>query len=417
MLIKNHLEIDENLTIAGKDTVRLAKKYGTPLYVTNANRIKKNYRVLEDSLRDKYEDIRIHYACKANTNLSVLEILNEEGAWLDAVSVGEVESGIRAGFDPKKILYTGTSVSFEEMKEVMEKNVTINVDSLSGLNKLVKLGGKKFSVRINPEVGAGHHDHCITGGLESKFGIWEDKAITAYEKGIKKGLTPVGIHMHIGSGILDFKKYEEPVNKLLDIAGKISQKLEVEFEFIDIGGGLGIPYKPKEDCLNLKKFSEIIVSKFTEKLEKLKLGRPALALEPGRYLVGDSTILLTQVQSLKETPKYTFAGVDAGFNTLLRPVMYGSYHHIFNASNPRGETKTYSIAGPLCESGDLLAKEREIPKISEGDILAVRDTGAYGFSTASRYNSRPLPAEIMIDDETFIIRERESLEHLFRDQK
>jgi len=222
--------------------------------------------------------------------------------------------------------------------------------------------------------------------------------------------------MHIGSGILDADRFVPAVEKMMEVAGRVADEAGVEFEFIDVGGGVGVPYEPGETPLDVKDFAEKIVTAFEDGLERYGLGEPALAMEPGRYLVADTTLLLTEVSTVKETPFHTFAGVDAGFNTLLRPAMYGSYHLIFNATNPDGDVEEYSVAGPVCESGDLLAREREIPEIRKEDVLAVREAGAYGFAMASRYNSRPLPAEVLIDGEPRLMRERESLNDLFESQ-
>lgn len=418
MTVPGHVEVrDGNLAIAGHDCVDLAEEFGTPLYVTSADRVRENYRRIRDAVEAEYGGgVRVHYACKANTNLSVLRILEKEGGHIDAVSLGEVESALRAGFSPDRILYTGTAVSTEEMEGVVARGATVNVDSMDGLERLAEAGGEGFSVRINPEVGAGHHDHCITGGPDSKFGVWEDDAVEAYKTGKELGLEPVGIHMHIGSGILDADRFVPAVEKMMEVAGRVADEADVEFEFIDIGGGVGIPYRPGETPLDVEDFAEKVVTAFDDGLEEHSLGKPALAMEPGRYLVADTTLLLTRVSTVKETPFHTFAGVDAGFNTLLRPAMYGSYHHVFNASNPDGEVGEYGVAGPVCESGDLLARDREIPEIRRGDTLAVRDAGAYGFAMASRYNSRPLPAEVLIAGEPRLMRERESLDDLFERQ-
>lgn len=419
MTVPGHVDVrDGRLTIAGEDCDALAEEFGTPLYVTSADRVRENYRRITDAMKAAYGgEVRVHYACKANTNLSVLELLRDEGARVDAVSLGEVESALRAGFDPDDVLYTGTAVSREEMRGVVERGATVNVDSLDGLEKLAEAGGEEFSVRINPEVGAGHHDHCITGGPDSKFGVWEDDAVEAYKTGKELGLDPVGIHMHIGSGILDADRFVPAVEKMMEVAGRVADEADVEFEFIDVGGGVGVPYEPGETPLDVEDFAEKIVAAFEDGLEEHNLGEPALAMEPGRYLVADTTLLLTEVSTVKETPFHTFAGVDAGFNTLLRPAMYGSYHHIFNASNPDGDVAEYSVAGPVCESGDLLAEEREIPEVRKGDILAVREAGAYGFAMASRYNSRPLPAEVLIEGgEARVMRERETMDDLFEKQ-
>ncbi|OKY77880.1 MAG: Diaminopimelate decarboxylase, LysA [Candidatus Methanohalarchaeum thermophilum] len=425
---RNHLSVSDHLNVEDVDCTRLAEKYKTPLYVTSKKALKNNFNELKEALDNTYSNNRIHYACKANTNISILKTLRKEGSYIDAVSVGEVYLALKSGYEPSEILFTGTSVSNKELEYLVEKDVKINIDSISQLERLSKIGSPEISIRLNPGVGAGHHDHCITGGKESKFGIWEDKIVKAYEKAQRLDFDIKGIHMHIGSGIRDVNKFISPMERMMDIAGKVSNEIGIEFEFIDIGGGLGIPYKPNETSLNLKGYSEEITSIFKSKIEEHGLGNPTLALEPGRFLVGDTTILLTKVNDKKSNPFHKFIGVDAGFNTLLRPAMYGSHHGVINATNPKNagryidgakETeinKKVDIAGPLCESGDLLAEDRPI-KAKIGDYLAILDVGAYGYVMSSRYNSRPLPAEVMVEgNKSKLIRKRETLEDLLNNQ-
>ncbi|MDD1775263.1 MAG: diaminopimelate decarboxylase [Methanobacterium sp.] len=405
-----------NLNIGGADTHALAEEYGTPLYVLDEERIRENYQRIHQAFYNNYQDFKIFYACKANTNLAVLRILEKEGCSIDAVSPGEIYTALMAGFTPDRILYTGNNVTDEELKFALETGVRINLDSLSALERLVQLpgaDGREISFRVNPRVGAGHHDHCITGGDLSKFGVMEEEAVNAYQKAMDLGLKPVGIHTHIGSGILDPEPFKLAVHTLMDTAGKVYRELGVQFEFIDFGGGMGIPYEPPESLLDIKKFSEEIVGLFKEKLYQYNMGNPTLCLEPGRYIVGDAAYLLTRVNTVKQSYR-KFIGVDAGFNTLLRPTMYGSYHHIVLASDPLAEpTQNIDIAGNICESGDLFARDRPMPQISEGDLLAVLNAGAYAFSMSSQYNSRPRTAEVLVKNgKSDIIRERETFADL-----
>jgi diaminopimelate decarboxylase len=404
------------LNIGGADTHALAEEYGTPLYVLDEKRIRENYQKIHQAFYNNYQDFKIFYACKANTNLAVLRILEQEGCSIDAVSPGEIYTALMAGFTPDRILYTGNNVTDEELKFALETGVRINLDSLSALERLAQLpgaDGREISFRVNPRVGAGHHDHCITGGDLSKFGVMEEEAVNAYQRAMELGLKPVGIHTHIGSGILDPEPFKLAVHTLMDTAGKVYRELGVQFEFIDFGGGMGIPYEPQESLLDIKKFSEEIVSLFKEKLYQYNMGNPTLCLEPGRYIVGDATYLLTRVNTVKQSYR-KFIGVDAGFNTLLRPTMYGSYHHIVLASDPLAEpTQNIDIAGNICESGDLFARDRPMPKISEGDLLAVLNAGAYAFSMSSQYNSRPRTAEVLVKNgKSDIIREKETFADL-----
>jgi diaminopimelate decarboxylase len=398
----------------------LSKKFNTPLYIISEKRIKENYKRLYNTFSQKYNKIRIYYSAKANTNLSILRILKREGAYIDAVSPGEVFLALKAGFTPEKILFTGTSVRNDELEYLLKLNITINVDSYSQLNRLLKITTPDLlSVRINPEFGAGHHEHVITAGRDSKFGIWEKEVIKAYKKAKRAGVKKFGIQMHIGSGILTVEPIILATRNLLSLARKIHDQASVDFEFIDIGGGLGVPYKPEEKELNLNSLSEELLNLFRNKIKEYDLGEPIFCLEPGRYIVCDAGILLTTVNTLKVTPYKKFVGVDAGFNTLIRPTMYGSYHHILVASKLNlSNVERCDVVGSICESGDILAKNRELPKINEGDLLAILNTGAYGYSMSSQYNSRPRAAEVLVNEGNYeLIRERETLNSIIVGQK
>ena len=409
-----------SLFFDGFSVKELAEKYDTPLYVLSEKRIRDNYNRLQNALISNYKHLRIYYAAKANSNLTVLRILQSEGAYLDTVSPGEVFMGLSSGFTPERILFTGTSVRNDELTFLSGANITVNVDSQSELDRLLKISVPPIvSVRVNPEVGAGHHSHCITAGPESKFGLWEEETIQAYAIAKRARVERFGIHMHIGSGILELDPYVAAVEKLLSIAKRVHDEVGIDFEFIDIGGGLGVPYKPEEKDLDLAEFSTKVVSMFKAKVKEYGLGKPFLCVEPGRYLVCDASILLTTVNTIKETPSKKFVGVDAGFNTLVRPTMYGSYHPIIVANKVAQPGKeTYDVVGPICESGDALAKDRQLPKIEEGDLLAVLNAGAYGFSMSSQYNSRPRAAEVMIrQGKAVVVRQREQLNDLTSSQR
>lgn len=408
------------LFIDGVSVTSLADQYDTPLYVLSERRIRSNYRRVMSAFSKRYEKTRVYYSAKANTNLAVLRILKEEGAHVDTVSPGEVYLALRAGFSPERILFTGTSVRNDELEYVTRSEVSINVDSVSELNRLLSMSTPQLlSFRINPEIGAGHHEHVITAGRECKFGLWETEVLDAYRRAMQAGVSKFGMQMHIGSGILDPSIYRIAAERLLDIAGKVARELGIVFELIDFGGGLGIPYRPQEHAPELEVFAENLVAVFMEKTAEHGLGQAYLCIEPGRYLVGDAGVLLTRVNTVKTWPHRKFIGVDAGFNTLVRPTMYGSYHHIVLANRLNApEVEKCDVAGPICETGDLLAKDRMLPKISEGDLLAVLDTGAYGYSMSSQYNSRPRCAEILVNKgEHSVIRKRESIEDLLKGQR
>lgn len=406
------------LSIDGASAERLASRYGTPLYVYSENLIRRNINNLRDALNKHYPKTRILYACKANTNLSILRVMHSEGLEIDAVSPGEVYLALQAGFKPEEILFTGTSVSEEEMSYLLETGVRINVDSVSQMKRLLsKTTPDTVSIRVNPEVGAGHHEHVITAGPDVKFGIWESQAHEAYRLAKEAGVKVFGVQMHIGSGIMDVENHVKAVNRLLEIVKHVKDSVGIDFSFIDLGGGIGVAYKPEEKSIDLDAWAGRLLGFIKEKLAEYDLGSPEVWVEPGRYLVAESGVLLTRVTTLKSSPGKLFAGVDAGFNTLVRPAMYGSYHHILNASAMNKTPRKYDVYGPLCESGDLFTRDRLIPEISEGDLLAIMNAGAYGFSMSSQYNSRPRPAEVSVmAGEHRVIRERETLQDLLKGQ-
>ena len=409
-----------HLAIGGADALDLAQEYGTPLYAVDELRVRDNYRRVYQAFSQEYKKFQIFYAAKANTNLAVMRILEEEGSGIDAVSNGEIYTALLAGFEPGRILYTGNNVTTPELEFALNSGVRINVDSISQLQRLAELPGSdglKISFRVNPMVGAGHHDHCITGGELSKFGIMEQEAVEVYNMALDLGFRPVGIHTHIGSGILDPEPFKLAVEVLMDVAGRVHSETGVNFEFIDFGGGLGIPYTPDEPLLEIETFAREIIGLFKDKIYDYGLNNPTLCIEPGRYLVGDASYLLTRVNTVKNSYR-KFVGVDAGFNTLLRPTMYGSYHHILVVDKPDAVPKeNLDVAGNICESGDLFARDRLLPEVKEGDVLAIMNAGAYAFSMASQYNSRPRPAEVLVKNkEVDVIRERETFADLLSKQ-
>ncbi len=391
---------------------KLAQRYGTPLYVYRENVIRESCR----NLKNAFSDIktRIYYAVKANSNPWILNILKEEGVWADVVSPGEIYLALHAGFPAEKLLFTQNSVSDEQMKYALDSKVRINVESLSQLKRLGLLApGTDISIRFNIYIGAGHHSHVITGGPMSKFGIDWESTDQVKEIAAEGNLKVKGIHCHIGSGILDAEMFVRAVKNLLITAKKIP-----DLEVIDFGGGIGIPYRPGEKPLVLKELGRKLSDEYMSFCKDYGK-KPELAVEPGRYLVAESGSLLIRVTSIKESRKYTFIGTDTGFNHLIRPAFYGSYHRIEPAVIREGGKTAAVITGNLCESGDVFTRTedgiepRKFTPIEEGDLLIIRNTGAYGFSMASHYNSFPLPAEILVKgNESRLIRKRETYDQL-----
>ncbi len=412
------------LQFANLNTIDIAEKYGTPIYVINEEMIRKRYKKLKENLDSVYKKNFVHFAVKSNSNLSVLKILNSEGACFDCTSTGEIYECFEVGIPPEKIIFTGNMFTNEDLKFAVKNKVHVNLDSISQLRRLNKihdeLGFEKqiMSFRINPEFGAGHHSHTITAGKMIKFGILEKQVIEAYSLAKKLGFKRFGTHIHIGSGILNAYDYEKAVEKYLTIITQLTDTININLEFIDFGGGLGIPYHPEEEELNLDIYKEIVVKKFKTLVNSGDLGEPRFIIEPGRYLSAEASIIVSQINTIKDNGYKKFVGVNAGFNTLIRPIMYGSYHHIIPCSDNKERSMTkYDVVGPICESGDIIGKERVLPELKEGEFLAILDTGAYGFVMSSQYNSRPRPAEILIaNGQTFKIREEETYNDLYRNQ-
>jgi diaminopimelate decarboxylase len=402
-----------HMLFGGLRAYDIAERFGTPVYVTDEDILRQNYRRIYGAFA-KYMDTQIYYACKANTSLAVLRILEQEGSGADAVSIGEVETCLKAGFPASRILYTGTSVSSAELKAVSDLGVMINIDSLSGLERLAKIRtGIPVSMRITPGVGSGHCDKVITGSTGSKFGIPAEDAADAYGRALELGLRPVGIHAHIGSGGYTSEPFAESVSVLADLANEIKDSHGIGLEFINMGGGMKVPYKPNEQEMDIEELAGSVTDIILNETDVRKI-----AVEPGRYIVCDTTLLLTRCSDVKHTGTKSYIGVDAGFNTLMRPAFYDSYHHVAIA-NKFGKAceRKYDVVGPICETGDHLAKDRALPAPEEGDVVAVYNCGAYGFSMSSTYNSRPRCREVLINGgEAEIIREAETSEDLWRHQ-
>ncbi len=278
---------------------------------------------------------------------------------------------------------------------------------------------KFISFRVNPEVGGGHHEHTITAGRQIKFGILEKNIVNAYKLAKDNGFTNFGIHMHIGSGILEVPKFKKPIEKLFSIVKKVHLEINIQFDFINLGGGFGIPYKPTENPLDLNNFTTMVLLMFKSPIEAIGLVNPTFCIEPGRFISAEASIILVEVNTIKKTREKNFIGTDAGFHILIRPTMYGSYHHIINCDKSRRDKIIQAdIVGQICESGDVIGRDREILEPEEGDFLAILDAGAYGFSMGSMYNSRPRPAEILINNgNSYIVREAGSFDDLERCQK
>ena len=398
--------------LAGREPQALAQAFGTPLYVYDEAVLRRNARALAELV--PLENFRVYYSAKANSNLSLLKIIKEEGLGVDALSPGEILAEEAAGYRPEEILFVSNNVSPETFEWVANRGVEHCVaDSLGQMRRwLTAKPGAKVTLRLNPEQGAGHHEKVITAG-KVKFGIEADLLPQAMEEAKALGGEVSGVMMHIGSLFLKAEPWLEAMDWLLGIAEKFPQ-----LDYIDFGGGLGLPYdRAQETAFPLEAFGQVLSEKLTEWMDRT--GRtPTFAIEPGRFVVAEAGLCLCRVQSVKTNRGIPFVGTDLGFNFLVRPEMYGAYHEILHATKP-GQGEPVMVVGNVCESGDYLGKDRPLPQCEEGDLLLVRDTGAYGFSMASNYNSQPRPAEVLLqtDGQDRLIRRRESPADLLATQQ
>jgi diaminopimelate decarboxylase len=411
-------------SFAPTDLQTWARSFGTPLYVYDGDRIAANYRRVAAAFTALYPGTRLHYALKANTNPAVVQILRREGASAEVVSDGELQLAMRFGFPPRDILFTSNSKSPLEIDRAITVGAILNVDSEDELEQIAQraatIGAEaRISFRLNPAVDPHTHAKISTGVIDSKFGLHfvDGTALRAVKRALE--LAPrvrlVGLHSHIGSQITEPEPFQLAAQEMVDFVVRIRRELGVKLEFVDLGGGLGIPYHDGEEAMNADEWAAAQSGPLLAAREALEGELPQLWIEPGRALVADAGVLLTRVNSVKTTPIKTFVNVDAGFNTLMRPILYEAYHRV-RVVGKSGGGKVVEIAGNVCETGDLLAQTRDLPPIQAGDLLAILDVGAYGFAMASEYNSRPLPAEILVraGRPVDLIRRRGTLDDLLR---
>ena len=387
------------MIISGISVQELAEKYGTPLYIYDFSRIRENAQRLKTAFRSDDVSVDFYYAMKANCHPAILDVFVEEGYGMDCVSPGELKLALLAGVKPENILYTGNYESKDDLKAAFDSGAKINLDDISTLYRLLKIGTPEMiTYRINPGKGKGKYEEITTGGDKAKFGVPYEKAVTAYKNAIDAGIKRFGAHMMTGSGVLDAEYFPNMLDLFLNELGEISSELGINFEFIDMGGGLGIPYFGDDETLDIKKVGKNTLSVFRKKVMELKLGNPTLALEPGRYLVGDAGIMVSRVTGIKEGYR-TFIGIDAGFNTLIRSALYGAQHPIvIDGKENEAPSVTADICGQICENTDIFAKDRMLPLTEEGDLAVFTQAGAYGNVMSMPYNLRFRPAEVAIVD-------------------
>ncbi len=388
----------------------ILKKFGSPLYVYNERILRERCKEMKNLVN--YDNFSVNFSAKANSNLSLLKIVRSEGLNVDAMSPGEMFVELKAGFDPKQIFYISNNVSEEEMKYAIDRNITISVDSLSQLETYGRINpNSTVAIRFNPGVGAGHSEKVITGGKKTKFGVNIEYIPKVKEILAKYNLTLIGINQHIGSLFMDGTPYVESLHSIEKIAKEFDT-----LEFIDLGGGFGITYKKEEDeaPLDLEKLSKQLDTFITEFVKNYGK-KIEFKIEPGRYIAAECGVLLGTVTSVKYNGEKKFIGSDLGFNVLARPVMYDSFHGVevyTDREDADTTTEVTDIVGNICESGDIIAKERLLPKAVEGDTICILDAGAYGHVMSSNYNNRLRPAEVLIRDngEVVLIRKRDTLD-------
>ncbi|WP_338408513.1 diaminopimelate decarboxylase [uncultured Flavobacterium sp.] len=393
-----------------KDLVQLAEQFGSPLYVYDAAKIQSQYKRLTNAF-SKVENLRINYAMKALSNVAILQLLKEMGSCLDAVSIQEVQLGLYAGYSPEQIFFTPNGVSLEEIEEVSAMGVQINIDNLSILEQFgTKHPHIPVCIRINPHVMAGGNANISVGHIDSKFGISVHQLPHLVRIVENTKMHIVGIHMHTGSDILDIEVFLYAAEILFDAAKNFN-----DLEFLDFGSGFKVPYKKDDIETDIEELGKKLSKRFNAFCAEYGKNL-TLIFEPGKFLVSEAGHFLAKVNVVKQTTSTVFAGIDSGFNHLIRPMFYGSQHHIENISNPKGKERFYSVVGYICET-DTFANNRRISEINEGDILRFRNAGAYCFSMASNYNSRYKPAEVLWQNgQGHLIRAHETFDDLLRNQ-
>lgn len=396
--------MDNNLLLS------IAQEYGCPVYVYDGNKIESQFQRLTTAFAG-VKQVKINYAVKALSNISVLKLLKKKGSGLDTVSIQEVLLGLEAGFSPNDIMFTPNGVSLAEIEKAVNLGVHINIDNLSVLEQFGTIHPQiPVCIRINPHVMAGGNANISVGHIDSKFGIsiHQMPHILRIIENTKMKVN--GIHMHTGSDILDIEVFLYAAEILFNTAKQFD-----DLSFIDFGSGFKVPYKSGDLETDIEELGEKLTARFNQFCEEY--GKElTLIFEPGKFLVSEAGVFLAKVNVIKQTTSTVFAGIDSGFNHLIRPMLYQAYHHITNISNSDGKERFYSVVGYICET-DTFANNRKINEIQEGDILCFHNAGAYCFSMASNYNSRLRPAEVLVyNDEAFLIRKREVFDDLLRQQ-
>ena len=411
------MKIDQNQKIYFENVsvAEIADTYGTPTYVYEENTIRENYRRADRAFRKHYDNFRFYYAIKASNNPSIATILRQEGAGIDAASINEILLAKELGLEGDDIIFSGNFLSDDDIRQGLASGVIFNLDDISLLQRLLAIGKPEIlSFRVNPGYGRSNVGEYVTNaGPNAKFGTHPKHVLDAFKNARDAGITRFGAHMMPGSCINDPEYFAFITGLLMDIIGKVGRKLGIDFEFIDLGGGLGIPYKPGEAPLDIEKTADGVAEVFTGKLKEYNLKAPKLVMEPARYFVGNAGFVVGRVHSIKQSYS-SIVGSDIGMNTLARPVMYDAYHHIYVNGRENGPRKKIDLCGQICENTDYWVKNRDLPAdIQEGDLIVVENAGAYGYCMSYQYNGRLRPAEVLVNNgRHYLIRKRETFEDM-----
>jgi len=403
-IVHNRYQID------GVDVIELVEKYGSPVYVYQTSRMKQQYEKMLHAFKDIH--VKVNFACKALNNMNILRFFKNIGSGLDAVSIQEVQLGLKAGFKPQDIIFTPNCVSIEEILEGVKLGVKINIDNISILEQFGNITGDKIPVciRINPHIMAGGHDKISTGHIDSKFGISIYQMPHVHRVVETTNIQVEGLHMHTGSDILDVEVFLRGAEIMLNVAKEFP-----DLAYVDFGSGFKVPYKPDDYFTNIENLGKDLTRLFKKFCKEY--GRDlTLIFEPGKFLVSEAGYFFARVNVIKQTLSTVFAGLDTGLNHLIRPMFYDAYHQIINVSNPKGKLRIYTVVGYICET-DTFGWNRKIHDIHEGDYLVFLNAGAYCFTMASNYNSRLRPPEVLIHEgKDYLIRERETLDDILKNQ-
>lgn len=390
--------------------VSLTEKYGSPLYVYNAATMESQYNRITAAF-SSVKKLKLNYAVKANSNISILKFFKKLNSGIDTVSIQEVLLGLEAGFAPENIIFTPNGVSLKEIEQAAKMGVQINIDNLSVLEQFGhRYPNTPVCVRINPHIMAGGHSKISVGHIDSKFGISIHQLPHIKRVVENTGMHINGVHMHTGSDILDIDVFLAATEILFNTASAFEN-----LDFIDFGSGFKVPYKEGDISTNIEELGEKLSDRFNSFCKEYGKNL-TLMFEPGKFLVSEAGYFLSHVNVVKHTTSTVFASIDSGFNHLIRPMFYDSYHHILNISNPSGRERYYSVVGYICET-DTFATDRRISEINEGDVLCFKNAGAYCFSMASNYNSRYRPAEVLYyKGQDYLIRKEETFDDLIKNQ-